>query len=242
MISVISDPKNPQMGEETVSSDEILGYAMDGFPIYGPLVDDTLLDACNGITNDDGSYQYHVRTFEQVDETLEYCNGNSPATNWNYILGCYKGTPNDSKVDDSTTYTLPADCVLEQTTPSPTKAPASKPTDAPVASPSCENSPLPVSTYNTCDGVVGADKCGTRKFWTHCRSSCDKCNKCVNSLQKLKMSTKVELTWVNGKGKTITKKKKKFKCKNVKKALNKEEICSEHTDVALSCPKTCGEC
>ena len=33
---------NPQMGEETVSSDKLLGYAVDGFPIYGPRDDDSV--------------------------------------------------------------------------------------------------------------------------------------------------------------------------------------------------------
>ena len=65
---------------------------MDGFPIYGHLDDDSVLDACNGMVNDDGSYQYHVRTLDQIDGDLEYCNGNSPETNWNYILGCYSGS------------------------------------------------------------------------------------------------------------------------------------------------------
>mmetsp|Transcript_20346 Transcript_20346/g.56601 ORF Transcript_20346/g.56601 Transcript_20346/m.56601 type:complete len:429 (+) Transcript_20346:200-1486(+) len=244
---------NPNMGKETVTSDDFLGYSMDGFPIYGPLDDDTLLDACNGITNDDGSYQYHVRTFEQVDEDLDYCNGDSPATNWNYILGCYKGTPDDSKAYVSTTYTLPSDCVLESTTPSPTKSPTKKPTHSPTKNPtasptgatsqsSCEDSPLSVSKYDTCDGVVEADKCGKKKFWSHCRASCDKCNKCVDSKQKLKMTSKVEITWVDSDGETVTKNKKKFKCTKVKKATNQEEICSEYTDVALSCPKACGVC
>jgi hypothetical protein len=48
------------MGEENPSSADFLGYALDGFPIYGPLSDDSVLDACNGQTVD-GQYQYHVR-------------------------------------------------------------------------------------------------------------------------------------------------------------------------------------
>jgi len=50
---------NPYMGEENPSSTDLLGYALDGFPIYGPLSDDSVLDACNGQTVD-GQYQYHV--------------------------------------------------------------------------------------------------------------------------------------------------------------------------------------
>lgn len=120
---------NPHMGEEFVTSDELLGYAMDGFPIYGPLDDVSvlLLDECNGMTVD-GSYQYHVRTFEQVDENLEYCNGEDPETNWNYILGCYSGSVEDTDIYDSMDYDLDDDCVVDDG--SPTEAPTNAgPTD-----------------------------------------------------------------------------------------------------------------
>ena len=88
---------------------------MDGFPIYGPLDDDEVdqLDACNGITNEDGSYQYHVRTFDQVDEYADYCNGNSPETNWNYILGCYSGSVESTAIYSADDYTLDDDCTLQ---------------------------------------------------------------------------------------------------------------------------------
>ena len=117
------------MGEEFVTSDELLGYAMDGFPIYGPLDNDSveLLDECNGMTVD-GSYQYHVRTFEQVDESLEYCKGKDPETNWNYILGCYSGSVEDTDIYDSMDYDLDDDCVVDDG--SPTEAPTNAgPTD-----------------------------------------------------------------------------------------------------------------
>jgi hypothetical protein len=122
------------MGQETgVTSDTLLGYAMDGFPIYGPVADDSVLDACNGMVDSNGNYQYHVRTMEQVDGDLEYCNGSSPETNWNYILGCYSGSVAESRAVDSTSYTLDSDCVLNDqpltstTTDGPTKAPAAEP-------------------------------------------------------------------------------------------------------------------
>lgn len=70
------------MGIEAPSSDTLLGYAFDGFPIYGPLSDASVLDDCNGITNSDGSYQYHVRTLDQVDNTVDYCNGDAVEVNW----------------------------------------------------------------------------------------------------------------------------------------------------------------
>jgi len=121
---------NPQMGEETVTATTLLGYAMDGFPIYGPLDDNSVsnLDPCNGIENSDGSYQYHVRAIDQVDGDLDYCNGSNPETNWNYILGCYSGTTAGSQVFDSTAYNLDTtDCVEEGTpTASPTQSPISQ--------------------------------------------------------------------------------------------------------------------
>ena len=88
---------------------------MDGFPIYGHLDDDAVqnLDACNGIFTKDGKYQYHVRTLEQVDDSLEYCNGSNPETNWNYILGCYSGSVDETGIYDSTTYSLDDDCFIE---------------------------------------------------------------------------------------------------------------------------------
>eukprot|EP00751_Fragilariopsis_kerguelensis_P003942 CAMPEP_0170812694 /NCGR_PEP_ID=MMETSP0733-20121128/36223_1 /TAXON_ID=186038 /ORGANISM="Fragilariopsis kerguelensis, Strain L26-C5" /LENGTH=275 /DNA_ID=CAMNT_0011169525 /DNA_START=35 /DNA_END=862 /DNA_ORIENTATION=- len=106
---------NPQMGEETVTSKTLLGYAMDGFPIYGPLSDNRLdrLDACNGLTNRHGSYEYHVRTLDQVDEFADYCNGDSPETNWNYILGCYSGSVEHTEIFSADDYELDADCVLQ---------------------------------------------------------------------------------------------------------------------------------
>lgn len=63
------------MGQEDPSENDLLGYAMDGFPIYGPLSDDSGLDTCNGRTVN-GSYQYHVRVscgFEYNDEMLKWC-------------------------------------------------------------------------------------------------------------------------------------------------------------------------
>ncbi len=108
---------NPQMGRESwETADTLLGYAMDGFPVYGHVSDEEVssLDPCNGLYNKDGQYQYHVRTLEQVDASLEYCNGNSPETNWNYILGCYSGFVDETSVYDSTNYVLDDDCALEE--------------------------------------------------------------------------------------------------------------------------------
>mmetsp|Transcript_19587 Transcript_19587/g.45604 ORF Transcript_19587/g.45604 Transcript_19587/m.45604 type:complete len:747 (-) Transcript_19587:236-2476(-) len=97
----------------TITSTDLLGYAMDGFPIYGPLANpDSVLDGCNfDIVNN----RYHVRMKDQVDGTLPFCRDeNDPAglesTNWNYIIGCFRGDLTDSRIFDSTEKTLPGDC------------------------------------------------------------------------------------------------------------------------------------
>lgn len=53
---------------------ELIGYARDGFPIYGPRSDGVALDQCGGVTTPAG-YQYHVQP-------------NIPA-----LLTCYRGLP-----------------------------------------------------------------------------------------------------------------------------------------------------
>jgi hypothetical protein len=114
------------------TSTTLLGYAMDGFPIYGPLADASVLDECNGFGATASEYKYHVRTLPQVDEALGYCDGTSPAINWAYVLGCYKGTMTKSAVADSTTTSIPSDCVLSGSVPvtpspvSPVTAPPTK--------------------------------------------------------------------------------------------------------------------
>jgi hypothetical protein len=59
---------NPYLGEENPSSEDLLAYALDGFPIYGPLVDASVLDACNGRTVN-GKYQYHVKVSIVLDHS-----------------------------------------------------------------------------------------------------------------------------------------------------------------------------
>lgn len=105
---------NPKMGKELESHETLLGYGMDGFPIYGHLEDDSKLDVCNGLYNKGtGQYQYHVRKLDQVNDSLDYCNEDDPnVNNWNYILGCYSGSVDEAYIYDSTTYELPDDCVV----------------------------------------------------------------------------------------------------------------------------------
>ncbi|TMW65914.1 hypothetical protein Poli38472_003679 [Pythium oligandrum] len=58
----------------------LLGYAFDGFPIYGPYTESgvlpTDLDACNGRIGDDGTYRYHVTPAKAP-----------------YVIGCFRGEP-----------------------------------------------------------------------------------------------------------------------------------------------------
>ena len=102
---------HPLFGCNMAANQEtLLGYALDGYPIYGPLsgpkmrVDD-VLDKCNGRALEDGTYRYHVRTLEQVDESAPYQDeskdprnphGRTVHNNWNYVLGCFSGTPSSS--------------------------------------------------------------------------------------------------------------------------------------------------
>lgn len=59
----------------SVPATSLVGYARDGFSIYGPLADSSVLDSCGGYYNAAGVYQYHIRA-------------NEP-----FILGCYAGIP-----------------------------------------------------------------------------------------------------------------------------------------------------
>ena len=104
-----------ELGQQALDSSTFLGWAMDGYELYGPLDDDSVLDACNGRTVD-GVYRYHVRSDAQVDGDADYCDGSSAAIQWNYVLGCYSGDISAASVQDSSTATLPSDCVAISTT------------------------------------------------------------------------------------------------------------------------------
>eukprot|EP00588_Corethron_pennatum_P035950 CAMPEP_0194345440 /NCGR_PEP_ID=MMETSP0171-20130528/104854_1 /TAXON_ID=218684 /ORGANISM="Corethron pennatum, Strain L29A3" /LENGTH=343 /DNA_ID=CAMNT_0039112417 /DNA_START=163 /DNA_END=1190 /DNA_ORIENTATION=+ len=91
---------NPYMGKEAPDKDTLLGYALDGYPIYGPYPENSsvALDECNGIFIN-GQYQYHVLEIDAVDgTTTDYCKSGEPkeVNNWNYILGCYKGKTSET--------------------------------------------------------------------------------------------------------------------------------------------------
>jgi len=90
---------------------QLVGYAMDGYPLYGPVADASVLDECNGQTVN-GQYQYHARAIDQVAGDGTYCSGTASNILWNYGIGCFKGVVSNSAVMDATSTTLPSDCVL----------------------------------------------------------------------------------------------------------------------------------
>jgi hypothetical protein len=96
---------SPSMGSPNPTSTTLLAYALDGFPIYGPLSDSEVgsLDSCNGRQDPTtGDYQYHARSVGQVDETADYCDGTSPAVAWKYVVGCYRGAVAQNAVSTCT--------------------------------------------------------------------------------------------------------------------------------------------
>ncbi|KAG9239844.1 hypothetical protein BJ878DRAFT_18205, partial [Calycina marina] len=88
---------------------DLVAWALDGFPIYGPLVGtkeevDSILDDCNGIDVADSQYgyQYHARSRSQVNESLTSNDGPNNTDNWKYFLGCYRGETYTTTLSDST--------------------------------------------------------------------------------------------------------------------------------------------
>lgn len=88
---------HPSLGCREPGEDELVGWALDGFPIFGYIPGtkedaDAFLDECNGRDFDDSyGYRYHLRTREQVDETAVDNIGPDNTDNWKYVLGCFKG-------------------------------------------------------------------------------------------------------------------------------------------------------
>ncbi|KAG3197433.1 hypothetical protein PC128_g6858 [Phytophthora cactorum] len=68
-----------ELGDKAGQPSPLIGFAFDGFPLYGPYGENGQtpndLDACNGRVGEDGTYRYHV--------TL-----GAP-----YLLGCFRGNP-----------------------------------------------------------------------------------------------------------------------------------------------------
>ena len=106
---------SPSMGSPNPTSSTLLAYALDGFPIYGPMSDSEVgsLDSCNGRQDPTtGDYQYHARSVGQVDETADYCDGTSRAVAWKYVVGCYRGAVAQNAVSTCSDCTVPSDCTL----------------------------------------------------------------------------------------------------------------------------------
>jgi YHYH protein len=85
-----------EVGCKVATTDELVGWAWDGFPIYGAINGtkddaDAALDECNGRDFDDEyGYRYHIRSLEQVHESLTNELVNNVA-NLKYVLGSYRG-------------------------------------------------------------------------------------------------------------------------------------------------------
>jgi hypothetical protein len=110
------------------ASTGLVGYALDGFPIYKELPDaaaDARLDVCNF---DRTTNKYHIRVRAQVNEangTKGECSSNyrsgdpTQASEWKYILGCFVGAVNATTIGTckdrhiTTTSGPYSDCVLE---------------------------------------------------------------------------------------------------------------------------------
>ncbi|KAG7354540.1 FAD linked oxidase-like protein [Nitzschia inconspicua] len=122
------------------SQDELVGYAMDGFAIYGPLDNGAvsrqglplLLDECNGLVGDDGIYRYHMIRMEDIDFTAPMCNEQDPRVhNWKPVIGCFRGSTANSRVwlDDGNRDGMTCQTILDG------KGPTSTTPDQPVEQP-----------------------------------------------------------------------------------------------------------
>uniref|UniRef100_A0A7S2SL57 YHYH domain-containing protein n=1 Tax=Rhizochromulina marina TaxID=1034831 RepID=A0A7S2SL57_9STRA len=82
---------HPYLGHDSKpESTTLLGYALDGYPIYGPLDDPSSLDDCNFV-EEGSSGRYHVRLLSQVNEDANYCRHSNPEVRWRYVVGCFHG-------------------------------------------------------------------------------------------------------------------------------------------------------
>lgn len=101
--------RHPAFGCKQATSADLIGFALDGFGIYGPYIDksmaevDSILDSCNGRWDEtDGTYKYHTRTLSQAGYTSisnaspsSYHRGVSHRfvqSRRPYIIGCFHGT------------------------------------------------------------------------------------------------------------------------------------------------------
>jgi hypothetical protein len=78
-----------------------------------------------------------------------------------------------------------------------------------------------------CSWILSSGGCSKKKNWSHCRVSCEKCQKCVDSGAKFKFNDPNSGTDV------------KKNCKYI--AKNAPSLCAD-PHVAAACPKACGLC
>lgn len=124
---------------------------------------------------------------------------------------------------------VPTNVPTDSPTAIPTTVPTESPTEVPTSTESCEDSPLEARIRNKdrdCGWIATSNRCSKKKFWRHCRASCDKCDRCMDS--KLKV-----IATIDGNTQTI-------KC-STEVSENLEELCLDES-IALSCPRTCGVC
>ena len=109
--------ENPEKFNGKPAGNQHIGYALDGFKIYGPVSNDRLseLDDCNGMFDGERGYHYHIRMPDQVDENSEYCQymGEGYVT-WRYVVGCYHGSLDRTVVGSAEGFEVPEDCVVEE--------------------------------------------------------------------------------------------------------------------------------
>jgi len=175
---------NPRAGHDpdvTPSEDELLGWALDGYGIYG--FTDAALDECNGryVGDDgDGEYRYHVRfpvgwspeDCWDGDVPPEYCSDVAGATNWNYIVGCYWGDVTSTKIGDNATYVRPDDCVLASDDYDDGATPTSSCADLETFD---QKEGLATGTPRTCRWVLEGTGGRCADYADECPVSCDVC-------------------------------------------------------------------
>ena len=89
---------SPVPGDDGTKHSPIVGYAYDGYPVYGPwdgpgvlaAVSSNPLDGCNGHFDEIRGYHYHSISY---DMGVEY---GLPGEGFPWIIGCYRGEPEQS--------------------------------------------------------------------------------------------------------------------------------------------------
>ena len=126
------------------------------------------------------------------------------------MLGCYSGSVSNTEVKNADSFTLPADCVLEDGT---TSAPVTSPVLSPTTS-SCSDSPLMFKRgkhKRTCDWVGSKPdkiekRCSKKGVGTHCPVTCNVT--CTDSMKRFYIESKDK--WV--KCKWVARKNTSFRC------------------------------